>query len=156
MTKIDVLATGTKFTKHGVRGTGPVVEELIASASNELHMMAYVITPHARRILRLIEEALEGGVKVTIVANRLEEQDERVQARLRRLSKAHRHLHVADFRLLRGELHAKVVVADRMRAVIGSANFSFGGMANNYEIGVRIEGKEAWQISKLIDSLAYS
>ena len=154
MTKIDLLATGAKFLKHGLQGTGPMIEETIASATNEIHMMAYVITPHARHVLRLLEEALESGVKVTIVVNRLAEQDERTQARLRRMLKAYRHLRVVDFQLPRGELHAKVIVADRRRAVIGSANFSFGGMANNYEIGVRIDGKEAWKVSKLIDSLA--
>lgn len=156
MTSVDILATGAKFLKHGLQGTGQVIEETIASATNEIHMMAYVITPHAGHMFDLLENALEGGVKVTIVVNKLAEQHESTKAWLLRMSKTHAHFRVADFHPARGDLHAKVIVADRMRAVIGSANFSFGGMANNYEIGVRFEGEEAWTVSKLIDSLACS
>lgn len=53
-------------------------------------------------------------------------------------------------------LHAKVVVVDRKKAVLGSANFSWGGMAAHYEIGVLLEGDEAWTLSKLVDDVADS
>ena len=51
------------------------------------------------------------------------------------------------------QLHAKVIVVDRKGAVIGSANFSWGGMVANYEVGVLIDGYEAWKMAKLIDEL---
>jgi len=53
-------------------------------------------------------------------------------------------------------LHAKVVVVDRKKAVLGSANFSWGGMASHYEIGVFLEGDEAWTLGKLVDDVAGS
>ena len=154
MAAIEVLATGQKFLKHGLRGTGPVIEDLISGATDEIHMLAYIVTPHAKHVLDLLEAALERGVRITIVANRLTGQSPAVVSRFKRLSKAYRYFHVADFDMPKGELHAKVIVADRKRAVVGSANFSFGGMTKNYEIGVRLEGREAWKLSKLIDSLA--
>ncbi len=154
MAAVEVLATGEKFLKHGLRGAGPVIEDLISDATNEIHMLAYVVTPHARRIVDLLEVALERGVKVTVVINKLAAQSPTVVSRLNRLSKAHKYFIVADFDTPKADLHAKVVVADRKRAVVGSANFSFGGMTKNYEVGVRFEGREAWKLSKLIDSLS--
>lgn len=53
-------------------------------------------------------------------------------------------------------LHAKVVVVDRKKAILGSANFSWGGMAAHYEIGIFLEGDEAWTLSKLVDNVADS
>lgn len=52
------------------------------------------------------------------------------------------------------QFHAKAVVIDRKRALIGSANFTWGGMAINHEIGVLLKGKYAWDIASLIDRFA--
>ena len=51
-------------------------------------------------------------------------------------------------------VHGKVIMADRNTAVVGSANFSWRGMATNYEVSVLLEGKEAWTLSKIVDRLA--
>ena len=63
---------------------------------------------------------------------------------------------LVDFNRREKTLHAKVVVIDREKAVLGSANFSWGGMSGNYEIGVLLEGREAWTLSKLVDDVADS
>ena len=47
-----------------------------------------------------------------------------------------------------------VIIHVRKRAVIGSVNLTIGRMARNYEIGVRMGGREAWNLSKIINSLA--
>ncbi|MDA7953116.1 MAG: phospholipase D family protein [Nitrosopumilus sp.] len=154
MTKADVLATGEISLKHGFQGTGPAIEELIIEADTEIHILAYMMTSHARQILKLLEDSLERGVAVTIVLNKLHEQSPDIRMKLDKMSEVYRRLHVADFSMPEGDMHAKVIVADRSCAVIGSANFTFGGMTRNYEIGVRIEGKEAGRLSALIDSLA--
>ena len=156
MSTVEVLATGQKFLKHGLRGTGPVIEDLISDATDEVHMLAYVITPHAKHVLDLLEAALERGVRVTIVVNKLAGQNPTVVERFKGLSKTHRYFRVADFDTPKIDLHAKVIVVDRKRAVVGSANLSFGGMTKNHEIGVSFEGKEAWKLSKIIDSLTDS
>ena len=53
-----------------------------------------------------------------------------------------------------GYLHAKVMVADREKMIIGSANLSAGGQKNNYEMGVLIEGEEAWKVADVIEQIA--
>lgn len=49
--------------------------------------------------------------------------------------------------------HAKVIVVDGETALIGSANFTVGGLRNNIELGVRLTGPLAIQIEHLISRL---
>jgi len=51
------------------------------------------------------------------------------------------------------QLHAKIIVADRKKAIVGSANLSWGGMYSNYEIGLLIEGEAAWKLAEIVDTL---
>lgn len=156
MSSIKILATGSDFLKEGVRGTGPVVEELMENIENELHILAYVISKHAEKFLGLIEKALESGIKTTLVINNLKQQDDYVQDKLLKWKSKFRYFNLVDFNRKEKTLHAKVVVVDRDKAVLGSANFSWGGMSGNYEIGILLEGREAWTLSKLVDDVANS
>ncbi len=156
MSSIKILATGSDFLKEGVRGTGPVVEELMANIENELHILAYVISKHAEKFLSLIENALESGVKTTLVINNLQNQDKEVVDILSKWNAKFNYFNLVDFNRKEKTLHAKVVVVDRKKAVLGSANFSWGGMSGNYEIGIFLDGREAWTLSKLVDDVANS
>jgi len=156
MSPIKILATGSDFLKEGVRGTGPVVEELMENINNELHILAYVISKHAEKFLGLIENALESGVKTTLVINNLKEQDDEVRDKLLQWKKKFSYFNLVDFNRKGKTLHAKVVVVDREKAVLGSANFSWGGMSGNYEIGILLEGRDAWTLSRLVDDVANS
>ena len=153
MSGVWILATGPELLKEGVRGIEPVIEELIASARSEIYIVAYLLTRQAARILDLAEKAAERGVRVTIVINRLEAQDESIRSRLNFLRGSSPRITVYNFSDPAGrQLHAKVVIADRRRAVIGSANLSWGGMVTNYEIGIMLEGDAVWKLAALIDS----
>src|SRR4029078_5451194 len=128
------------------------IEEIIQHAQSEIHIMSYVLAPAAFHIVSLLEKAAERKVKVTLVINRLDLQERLVMNRLYSIEKKY----PSFFRLVdfhdgnQSQLHAKVIVVDRKNAVIGSANLSWGGMVNNYEIGVYIEGPEAWTMAHLI------
>lgn len=50
--------------------------------------------------------------------------------------------------------HAKAIVVDGDTALIGSANFTTGGLKNNVELGVRLTGSIASQIEELTAKLA--
>ena len=154
MNKVHILATGPEFIKEGIQGTGPVIEELIKSSKKEIQIMAYVISLHASKFLEHLEESLQKEVKVTIILNRLDEQDDKIKKKIRKMKRRYPKLKVINFTdPFGGDLHAKVIVADRKRAVIGSANFSWHGMSHNYEVGVHLEGDSAWKLGKLVDDL---
>jgi phosphatidylserine/phosphatidylglycerophosphate/cardiolipin synthase-like enzyme len=155
MQNAQVLVTGKHFTGHGLRAIGPVVEELVARAEQEIKILAYVFTTSAMPLLERVEDALARGVRVTVVVNRLDAQPQNIIATLKGLAGRYAHATIRSFESADGsQLHAKVVLVDRQRAVIGSANFTWGGMVNNHEIGVLIEGDGAWELSNFVDRMA--
>jgi phosphatidylserine/phosphatidylglycerophosphate/cardiolipin synthase-like enzyme len=151
---VHILATGLEFIRAGTRGVEPVIEEIIHDAREEIQLMTYSFTPRAQRIMALLEKAAERSIKVTIIVNRLDLQEDKIKHKLRFLKQEYAdNVHLVDFSDANGrELHAKVVVVDRKKTVIGSANLSGRGMVHNYEIGVLIEGQKAWEMARLIDS----
>jgi cardiolipin synthase len=52
-----------------------------------------------------------------------------------------------------GLMHAKVLAADRQRALVGSANFTRGGFGRNVEVGLKLEGTTVETICRLFDRL---
>lgn len=154
MTKVEILGTGAQFMKQGVRGIEPVIEEIIMQASKEIQILAYIFTSKALHILKQVEQAAKKGIRITIIVNDLQSQDKVIRSRLENMEDNFPHVHVIDFaENTERQLHAKIVVVDRQIAVIGSANFSWGGMYSNYEIGLLVEGEPAWKIAQLVDSL---
>jgi phosphatidylserine/phosphatidylglycerophosphate/cardiolipin synthase-like enzyme len=153
MSDSQILVTGRHFTGHGLRAVEPVVQELIISAKEEIHILAYLITETAIPLFRLLKDPMARGVKVTIVINNYEGCSGTVKEELQSLRQSG-HIKVIDFSDSEGSLlHAKVLVMDRTKAVFGSANFSWGGMVANHEIGVLLEGSAAWTLANLIDNL---
>lgn len=76
MSMVQILAKGPELIKNGARGIEPVIEELINSSEKEIHIMAYIFTPSALHILHLLDQAAERGVRITVVVNRKDSQDE--------------------------------------------------------------------------------
>lgn len=155
MTDVEILATGQELISKGVRGFEPVMEEAVKSAEKEIQVVAYLITRQALKLVDLLESAAERGIRVTLIVNRLSGQDSIIVARLTRISSRYGHFRVLNFTDRKGrQLHAKIVIVDRKKALVGSANFSWGGMFSNYEIGLYIQGKAAWKLAAVVDDLA--
>lgn len=150
---IEILVTGEKLVGRGIRSLGTVIEELVTSAEDEIHLAVYLIT--SSTLVDLLISAADRGIKVYAVVNSLEEQPGQIKEKLLSASKKYKHFTVKEFsRDSRDVLHAKVLVTDRNRAVVGSANFTYSGMTEgNYEIAVLIEGKEAAVLAKIIEEL---
>ena len=155
MNKVQILATGPEFLKDGIRGTGPVIEEIIKNSEKEIQILAYVISHHASKFLDLLELALKREIKITIILNKFEKHDVKIKKKIKKMQKLYRKFTIIDFTgsTRNPDLHAKVIVVDRKNAIIGSANFSWHGMTGNYEIGVYLEGDSAWKLGKLIDDM---
>lgn len=49
--------------------------------------------------------------------------------------------------------HAKVLVVDRRRAYVGSANMTAAGLGRNIEIGVEVEGPQVGELARLLLAL---
>lgn len=154
MERVTLLATGEWLVGKGVRAFNSVLEEVLRSARREIQIAVYRIDTSAMPLLDILEEAARRGVRVLIILSAMDEQPEDIQRWLARAASP-AGIRVVDFRSESGGfLHAKAVVVDRQRTIIGSANLTWGGLIQNYEIGVLIEGPEAWEIARLLDILA--
>lgn len=153
MGRIILLATGERLTGGGVRAFDPVIRELLQDARREIQLAIYRFDKSAMPLLNLLEQAATRGVRVLVVVSAMSAQPSAIRKRLELLVKWS-GVQVVDFEAEKGGmLHAKVIVVDRERAVIGSANLTWGGLVQNHEMGVLIEGPEVWEIARMVDQL---
>ena len=151
---VRLAVTGSLFTAAGFRTVDSVLRELILSANREVLVAAYFLSPAALEFLRLLEGALARGVAVTVVVSSMRSQPKGVRKYLEELRGRYPHARILEFRdPLGGRLHAKAVVVDRNRALVGSANFTWGGLVANYEICVLLEGPQAAEVARLLDAI---
>lgn len=154
MSDIEIAATGTAFLGENLRAIEPLTEELIMDSREEIQLVAYLMSRGALKIVRLLEKAASEGLKVTIVLNSFDLVDVEVVKMLKEMTGRYRTINVVSFFEHTGKhLHAKVIVSDRRRAIVSSANLSFGGMFANYELGLLVEGETAWKLGKIVDRL---
>lgn len=152
-----ILATGTRFLRHAVQAIEPAILELVADATEELHLAVYLLGDDAGPLVNLLQEAVARGVRVLVVASDLSRQGREAVRKLEEARRAGGDVRIVEFRDHEGGvLHAKVVVADRRRAVVGSANLTWGGLRGNHEIAVLVEGEPAWRLAALVEALAGS
>ena len=117
------------------------------------------MTAGPARVWDALERAADGGLRCTLIVDRLEAQDARTHDRVRALRERHpTTFEVWDFF---GEddndhLHAKIVVADRRRALVGSANLTAHGLLLAHELAVLLDGPVAEEIAARIDLLTRS
>lgn len=120
-------------------------------------MLAYVFAPSARHLLGLLDQALQRGVRLTLVVNVIPDEPVALSAELRNLASRFPRATVRFFRDPDGaQLHAKMLVVDRAKAIVGSANLTWSGFSKNHEIGLMVEGAVAWELALLADTIAKS
>lgn len=61
--------------------------------------------------------------------------------------------HHSKDNLFRPLIHAKVLICDKTKGYIGSANISKNGFLNSFEVGVIVEGNELIKVVKLITEI---
>jgi phosphatidylserine/phosphatidylglycerophosphate/cardiolipin synthase-like enzyme len=97
----------------------------------ELALVVYAMSAGPVRVWQALEHAVDSGIRCTLVVDRLDAQNPEMRERLRAL----RNRHVGTFDVIdfvgeddNDHLHAKIVVADRRRALVGSANLTAHGL----------------------------
>lgn len=153
---VQVAVTGTGWIGGGVPSVERVLLEVIRAAKREVMLTAYSITTGSARVLEALEEALATGVRCVLLVDRFLEQPPSVRNTLERL--VARYPYIANIHdWPRGDdaegVHAKLVVADRAVALVGSANLSGRGLLTAHELAVVIRGPTAESIARLIDQL---
>lgn len=150
---IRVVVTGVSWMGGGIGSIESALEQLIREAEQEIDLTAYSVTTGADVLFDWLEAALARGIKVRMVINRKDEQPSGVVSRLERLADTYPHFELYDFTTEGAALHAKVIVADRRVAIIGSSNLSKSGLLNNHEIAVLIHGAAAQTTASVLERI---
>ncbi|WP_409346931.1 phospholipase D family protein [Paenibacillus sp. MBLB4367] len=153
-TNIKVLATGLGWLGNGVESITTNVEELFNSAKYELFIAAYSISAGALEVILMLNTPLSRGVDVRLLINKYEQIHPSVKSIFDDFSKKYMNISIFDFNHPDNyDLHAKMIVADREKAIIGSSNISRRGFFENHELAVMITGNEVIKVASAFDSL---
>ena len=157
--RVSLIVTGLGWLGGGVQAIENALLRLVDGAEHELALAVYAMSPGPERLWAAIERAVDGGIRSTIIIDRLDEQNPAMRDWIHRLRFRHADtLRLVDFR---GEdsndhLHAKIVVADRRTAIVGSANLTAHGLLLAHELALLVEGPAAEEIAGRLDLLARS
>lgn len=132
--------------------TSDVVTTILAEAKRSLLVIGFQISDETF-LSALCAKGL-AGIQVTVVGDRL---CGGARELLRRWPATARPLiafeNVETPEPTQPKLHGKVLIADDRLALIGSANFTGGGLRRNFELSVRVTGPTVSAIPLLIDRL---
>jgi phosphatidylserine/phosphatidylglycerophosphate/cardiolipin synthase-like enzyme len=137
---------------RNILATRDVTIDLLEHAEREILVMGFELTD--RQLVHLLARRAASGVSVTLVGDRRSAWLQELRRAWPPVVPPPRALEnvepaEGDPRLM----HAKAIVADRTTALIGSANFTAGGLRQNIEVGLRIRGSAASELVRTVDRL---
>ncbi|PWW32313.1 cardiolipin synthase [Cytobacillus oceanisediminis] len=151
---IQVLATGSGWLGSGIESIQSNVIELIRNCKHELIIGSYSFGLGGLEIIPQIEKALKRNVSVSIFINNFYQQDIIIQEELKKLKRITLNMKIYNFKPTNSDdLHAKLIIADRTYAIIGSSNLSKRGFISNHELAVLIKDREVSKIASAFDRL---
>ena len=163
--EIEIVWTGPEAEGPLVRPTAVVIEEMLRNVreAGEVLIVGYSLTAEdgsaMASIIGLLGEISRRRAVVTMILHRDEEARNRANL-----------LAAWDVRAVKPrlytwdpppafpytKLHAKVMVVDRLEALVTSANLTVHGLQANLELGLRVRGPQAQAIARRFDHLISS
>lgn len=137
-------------------GYARALQEVVASAQRTLTIASpYLEATGVGRVEDAALAALRRDVAVVVLTHEADDLGSMASTALRSLQSEARNLPgqlsvytTSSQRIL---LHLKIVVADRRRGLVGSANITGKGLGNNLEAGALVGTDEAAEICRVID-----
>lgn len=152
MKDYQIVASGKKWIGNGIRSTNNVINQLIDESYEKILLTIFVVTDE--EILKNIEAALKRKIEVDIFIN-IDEEDyinEKILNKLIQLKPKYDNLSL--YEIIEEKIHAKIVIVDSKKLLIGSANLTYHGLNKNYELGILIEDSEvAYDVETIIKRL---
>ena len=137
---------------RAVLATADVASQLMEQARSQLLVVGYSLDDS--RLMRTLAQRSAAGVDVTIVGD----WSSKSALHLRRAWPGGvRPAHILEnVEPVGGEavmMHGKAIGADRKTALLGSANFTSGGLRRNIEFGVRVTGAVVADLVRTVERL---
>ena len=148
--------TGPPNLEVAERSTDAVVREMIGNARREILIVGYRITD-VEGTITWLRDAIRRVGKITIIID----DDERCTNRsaLNRIFCGPRRPRIYTHRGSEGpfyKVHAKIMIVDERELLITSANMTYHGLVQNFEMGARIRGKLAEDAQAVIRKMIRS
>lgn len=151
MNEFSIVTTGEKWVGYGFRSFHSVINEMIRSAEREVVMTVYVMSD--KSVIESLKKAIERGISVEIFvySSQIAPKSEVFQDLIKmRGDYGNLMIYFIEDKIL----HAKVLIVDGRKVLIGSANPTVGGLLKNYELGLLVDdGKTAQDILILLRRL---
>lgn len=152
--KVSVLVTGITWVGSGIRSIDGSQEDLIREAKQEIVVITYGISNNAVSFVDTLGDAAHRGIQIKIIIDNFKKQPAGIRNKLLEYSSKLPNFQVFSFlEHPDGYLHAKVLVADRKRAIVGSSNLSWRGLVTNHELAVLVEGRAVKDIASAVDRI---
>ena len=151
---IDLSWTGpVQFSVEG-RTTPSVMEEMIMNAKNSIIITGYSITGDAENFIRLLENAIDKVEVIFVIHSDDKNKNFETLSNLWKKEKKPKVYSRTPGPLdVYFKIHAKMLVVDNFDLLVTSANLTWHGMSNNFEIGLRVRGNTAKKAEALIRNL---
>jgi phosphatidylserine/phosphatidylglycerophosphate/cardiolipin synthase-like enzyme len=152
---LTIAVTGTAWMGGGVGSVQSAMEELLNKAEIEIQIAVYEMTAGATEFLNRLRACLATGVRVTMIINRYDDKPLSIRQRLEDMARRFPYFEILNFQPESSseDLHAKILVVDRCKALVGSANLTWKGLVGNHELAVVVSGSVASKIAELVDRL---
>ena len=132
------------------------IEKVFTQTRGEIQITAYSINTRAPKLFDLMLTALRNGCIIKLIVFRFDKLKNHVKKKLLDLEQKAGFLlykYTPDKDDAEDALHAKIIVAKREKAILGSANLSWRGLVTNHEVGVVLYGDAAADVANLVDRL---
>lgn len=152
---VEVVCTSPSRFGIPVRTTFATAVEMIRAARDEIILVGYVFTEGARKLIEEVAVARKNrGVRVMLIGNRMNDclpvldsiwpaDSPRPQIFTREI----------DPENPMAALHAKLLICDNDAALVTSANFSYHGLHENIEIGVKVRSPAMARLVELFQAM---
>lgn len=151
MVEYNIVVSGSKWVQGNVLSTEKAIKKLIDESYETLLLTIYIITNE--ELLEHIVNALKRKVEVEIYVYESDDLEfKKVLNKLKNLGDSYSNLklHISTEEFI----HSKVLIADTMNVIIGSANLTKKGLKSNYELGILLKDEEiAYDVERIIKRL---
>ena len=160
--RAEIAWTGPATEAVPLRRVDQVIYDMVETAKDEVLLVTYAAY-RAERALKVLRDATDRGVRVKLVIELAQESGGKISFDgLQAIRTAVPSSQVFYWPLDRrkrgatgsyGAMHAKCLVADRMRAIVSSANLTDYALEANMELGLLVERAVAARLAEHFDQL---
>jgi hypothetical protein len=151
----EVVCTAPSNFGIPVRTTFATAVEMVQAARSEIFVVGYLITGGARELIEQLANANRNGrLTITLIGNRMRAQLSTLQSLWPNdISPptvfSRESTSIDDI----SALHAKLLICDGKTALITSANFSYHGLHENIEVGVKIRTASVSRLVEFVNAM---